>query len=630
MKEQFHFAGISNIETQTFDNSLESFHSLGINGTIRENIQNSIDARLIRINEPVKININLTNINKKDLPGIEEIEKHIMSLIGGNAYTTETIDDMKKSLKQKNIPVLTFEDNNTKGLSGADQIAEKTTYNTFAYKKGVHFEDVNNDIETVRGGSHGVGKIANNAASDIHLMYFSNCDEMGNKHIGGTIQLVEHRIKDRSYRSTGYFSGFNNNQYEPYLNEQFNPIFAKNTRGLKVVIPFVRKSYGDVKGIVRAVCDNFFLALLTDKLEVMVSDGDQIIAINKQTIQSISRDSYFYPENINNIQEITKNFTPLYIESYMTKTSVKLEILSNKNLYSFNLFFIYDELIKTGRVGIVRSMGMKILDYKVRGYIRRPFNAVLIGGPKEDEYLKTLENESHTELSVVALRNDEFKRDAKKFILNLNKKIGRIIDNEWEKSNPSDGKINTSDLLYEKEVTFKSKLEELSEKVEMLNGKQLRKKKVKEARANGYSKGQRRNPTNVIRKRKPRKLKPSVENERIVETILAPNEIVSRMTFLDKEVVQFDLNSVEGVPLIGHANLSFRVVDGEGKEHENEFDLRLNYSEIINNVGHKDYDFDNYTIFNVPIVNGMIRMTFHKKTNLSDTLKFIYKLEVLG
>ena len=38
------------------------------------------------------------------------------------------------------------------------------------------------------------------------MMYFANCDEEGNKHLGGTVQLVEHKYKDKYYRSTGYFT----------------------------------------------------------------------------------------------------------------------------------------------------------------------------------------------------------------------------------------------------------------------------------------------------------------------------------------------------------------------------------------------------------------------------------------
>ncbi len=47
----------------------------------------------------------------------------------------------------------------------------------------VTFIEEDNETENMRGGSHGVGKIACNAASDIYMMFFANCDETGKQHI---------------------------------------------------------------------------------------------------------------------------------------------------------------------------------------------------------------------------------------------------------------------------------------------------------------------------------------------------------------------------------------------------------------------------------------------------------------
>lgn len=629
MTAKFYFAKISNTETQTFDNSLEHFHSAKIGGTIRENIQNSIDAKLVDNNEPVKVLINVTKISKAEIPGIEEIEGHIQSLVGGNSYTRETIEHMNRALLTTMVPIITFEDTNTKGLSGVENLEDETTYNIFAYKKGVHFEEENNEYEVIRGGSHGVGKIANNAASDVHLMYFANCDEQGNKHLGGTIQLIEHKMEKDSYRSTGYFSGFNsNNQYVPYKNENFNSVFDKDTRGLKIIIPFLREGYTEINEIVRSVCDNFFLSLLTNKLEVLVSDDEQCIEINHESVQNISQDSKYYSENLNNIEEIKKVFTPLYIETYLNKKPIKLVVKSDADTYSFDLYFMYNEEIKTGRIGIVRSIGMKIVDYKVKNYIRRPFNAVLIGGPKEDQYLKTLENESHTELSSNSLRDRTAKKKANKFISSLNKEIGQIIDQEWEKLNPSDGKINTDDLLYEKDVTFKTKLESMSEKVELTSGKLLRKKKIKEKRGKPINKNKPdENEKKNSKNRKPKKWEPSNKEKQIKEVIIAPNEVVNRIVFSDNEIIKFDLNTIREASTFTKVNINLRVVNGDGREYE--FDLESAYSDIKNIMDSSICKFDSFTIYGVQVVNGIINLRLIKKNNRSNSLKFIYRLEVL-
>lgn len=632
VSDLFYFASITNTETQTFDNSLEHFHSAGIIGTIRENLQNSIDAKLSGSDWPVKVTIGLTDIKKEQLPGMSQLEEHIASLIGGNKYTKDTISHMQEALNRHYINVLTFEDNNTKGLSGANKLGTDSTYNIFAYKKGVHYEESDAAIEITRGGSHGVGKIANNAASDLHLMYFANCDEFGQQHLGGTIQLIEHKLGSKSYRSTGYFTEMlAGDLYKPHENTGFHQIFEKKTRGLKVIIPFLREEYASEQAIIQGVCDNFFIAILQKKLEVEVLVHDKTIMINQETVKQLINQRDYYSENLANISEIKKNFTPLYINTYLEKPLQKIEVASNTDTYTFDLRFAYNEEIKDGRVGIVRSMGMKIVDHKIPGYVKKPYNAVLIGGPKEDAYLKSLENESHTALSADALRDRSTKRNATKFLRNLNKAISEIIQSEYDKLYPTDGKVDTSSLLYEQKVTFRSKLEELSEKVELTNGKKVRKKKTGERRDPDGNKpvnpsGKKTKP----KQRKPRKLKVIEDDEIVHETIIAPTELVNRVVFTDREILQFNLKEIKEVIPNGKVNIGFRVVDGDGKEYDYEFDLKVAYSDVLDVEDGLSYDFDSFIIKNVQVLDSEIRLVLKKKNNRSSSLKFVYKLEVIA
>lgn len=262
-KNKFQFTSISIIEDATFDQSLEKFYNYGIEGTIKENIQNSLDARLYNnFEHPVNIKITLEKIHKSILPGIEEVFEHIHSLKGGNGYTQETVDYMKAQYNLNKVPVLTIEDSNTKGLTGAkkgQEFSKRDTFGIYAYKKGVHSIEEDSNKEQSRGGSHGIGKIANNAISDINLMYFANCDHNHNQHIGGTVHLIEHKLGNSYYRATGYYSDLNeNNILTPFENYENYDILKKDTRGLKIIIPYIRKEFFDSKKIVTSICDNFF------------------------------------------------------------------------------------------------------------------------------------------------------------------------------------------------------------------------------------------------------------------------------------------------------------------------------------------------------------------------------------
>lgn len=431
---EWQFSKIPNIEESNFNKILERFYSLGVAGLTRENIQNSLDGRLTDSDQPVVVKIDLGTVNRKEVPGMTSIVQRINSLEGRNGYTKETINHMKASMMDEEVRYISFEDSNTRGLTGAkygQSNSKEHTWGIYAYNKGVHFEEKDESFEASRGGSHGVGKIASNAASDIHMMFFANCDKEGEQHLGGTIQLIEHKYGDDYYRSTGYFAKLEGSKFMPYEN-RYDKVFEKSTRGLKIVIPFLRKSFYREDEIIRAVCDSFFVSVIEKKLVVHVND----LVIDDTTIDAIVADSQYYVQEIESMKKV---FTPLYVKTFKDQQPRLIEIPHANTVFKFNLYFNFDERIPKGRVGIIRTIGMKIEDFAVKNNATKPFNAVLIGGIEEDSYLKSLENESHTKISSDDLKDPELTKLAKKFISNLNKEILKVIDEEMRKHNPVDG-----------------------------------------------------------------------------------------------------------------------------------------------------------------------------------------------
>lgn len=469
------FRKIQAIEEPVFNNTLEKFYNLGIDGLVRENIQNSLDAKLQESELPVEVTISVGEMDAADIPGVDEIKQHIIALKGQNTYTRETIDHMQSEMARATVSYISFEDCNTKGLTGAmhgENCGENDTWGAYAYKKGVHQIVEDAELENLRGGSHGVGKIACNAASDLYMMFFANCDAQGNQHIGGTTQLIEHELNGVKYRASGYFTDLDGEIYIPFENH-FSPVFQKQTRGLKIIIPFLRKQYQGVTPIVRAVCDNFFVAILENKLVVKVN----ALEINKETIRDIVNNSDVYEEQDRN--EMSKCFTPLYLESYIEREPVKITIPDLEKEYHFKLYLQYDATIKRARVAIVRGIGMKIEDKKIKSYVNSPFNGVLIPmTPDEDQFLKSLENESHTELSCTHFKDPKLLKNAKRFINNIDRVMGEIFSGVIKEKNPSDGKIDTSEVIYAKERSFKRDASKDVSTVQLTKGNQNSSKEV--------------------------------------------------------------------------------------------------------------------------------------------------------
>ncbi|MCI6693146.1 MAG: hypothetical protein MR510_11825 [Clostridium sp.] len=430
-KNLWKFSIIPGIEESTFNKVLEKFYNYGISGLVRENIQNSLDGKIPNSDKPVIVKIETGIIRKEEIPGIDDIIERINCLKGHNSYTKETIEYMQKKMYQNEVSYISFEDANTKGLTGAkngQSDSKEDTWGVYAYNKGVHSEESDKTIEQSRGGSHGIGKIASNAASDLHIMYFANCDEEGNKHLGGTVQLVEHKYKDNFYRSTGYFTDVKDitdkiTKFYPYENN-FGQVFSKDSRGLKIIIPFLREQFNNEKEILKSICDSFFIAILQNKLIVDVNGK----LIDSDTIKSYINNKEYYKEELS---ELKTEFTPLYLDTYTKVNPIDLKISDMNKEYIFNLYFVYNEEISKGRVAVVRTIGMKIEDKKITGNVNKPFNAVLI--PKsniEDSFLKSLENESHTELAYEHIKDQKLQKNAKRFINNISKEISKIIENE--------------------------------------------------------------------------------------------------------------------------------------------------------------------------------------------------------
>ena len=638
-KSLWKFSVIPGIEESTFNKVLERFYDLGISGLVRENIQNSLDGKIPGETEPVIVTIKTGKVNKNDIPGLDNIKERIECLVGHNSYTKETIEHMQNKMNQDEVDYISFEDDNTKGLRGAkngQSYRPEDTWGIYAYNKGVHSEEEDSTLEKSRGGSHGIGKIASNAASELHMMYFANCDDEGDKHLGGTVQLIEHKYKDKYYRSTGYFTDIkkienNEERFYPYENT-FSEIFKKDTRGLKIIIPFLREQFNNEVDIIKSICDSFFIAILENKLEVIVNDKN----INSKTIKKYIENKKYYNQDISEMKE---EFTPLYLSTYTKKKPMQVTIEDTKEKYNFNLYFNYDESIPKGRVAIIRTIGMKIEDKKVKGNVNKPFNAVLIpDSTKEDAFLKSLENESHTQLSFEHIKDQNLQKNAKRFINNISKVMAKIIEDEIKKSNPTDGMMNTEDVLYYVENQFKQELSNCLGTVKLSSGDKEKtivkvEQDIPERKDPKDKKKKKKKP---LKKIKNKRINDESDTEQEVNEV-SPEKLttysthpdrVDRLIIRDKEYVKFDFTDSDEMKKVKLCDITLSVVDGMGVEYSNEFNMKDNYEYVIDKAtGHK-CKIENNLIKDVKVVKGNVQIELKLKENYNKALKFMYYVEV--
>lgn len=636
MSTYWKFSSIPCIEESSFNKVLERFYNFGISGLVRENIQNSLDGKLLGDSRPVLGTIKTGTIDKKDVPGLDEIKERILCLQGRNGYTKETIEHMKSKMNDEPVHYISFEDAHTKGLRGAlngQSDSAEDTWSIYAYNKGVHTEEADETVEKSRGGSHGIGKIASNAASELYMMYFANCDAEGNQHLGGTVQLIEHKYKDKFYRSTGYFTDTRQidsqtSRFYPFENT-FHEVFKKDTRGLKIIIPFLREQFNDEKEILRSICDSFFIAILQNKLEVVVNEQ----TLNSKTIKDYITNEDYYEQEV--AKGIT-NFTPLYFNTYFKQEPLHLTISDIRETYNFKLYFNYDENIPKGRVAIIRTIGMKIEDKKITGNVNKPFNAVLIPESiKEDAFLKSLENESHTELSWEHIKDQKLQKNAKRFINNISKEMVKVIEEAIKKNNPTDGVMNTSDILYVVENQFKQELAEVTATVKLNQGNkdktvvkvttniQKRKKSPHDPNANPTKR-----PNGGLKKVKPPKNEDVYEEEREKIRFNAHPDIVERAILGNKEIVRFDFSASEEVGKVKMCDIALAVVDGMGAEYTSEFSMSKSYAHAVDLATGEHLKIEDNSIKGIKIKKGIAQIKLELKPGYNKALKFVYYVEV--
>ena len=622
--EYWKFEKTNFIKERLFNPLLRRFFEYGVSGLVRENIQNSLDAKLEDFDGPVIVKIKLDEMNTNDIPGKIEIEKRVASLKPYNQFTKEAIDEMKKHIGALNCKYISFEDENTRGLSGSNlqEIKSgKSPYVAYAYSKGFHHEIEDLEREKIRGGSHGVGKIASNATSDFNMMYFANCDEKNHQTLSGTIELMEHEVNEECYRATGYFSKEVDDVYVPYDND-FSSVFKKDTRGLKIIIPYARETFFDEKKIVQTVCDSFMIAILEKNLVVYVND----LVIDSDSIEAFIFNLTFFEQEYS---EIRDEFAPLYFNTYKNLLTDQLYLYDNTDYYRFKFYFTFNTEITSGRTGIYRTIGMKIEDHKVRSNFTKPYNAILMPySSKEDEFLKSLENESHTSLDYKHINSSDLQANAKKFINNLDQQISKIIDEKLNSDIPDSEILDTSDIIYEIENKFKKDLEKKVTEVNIGNKQNKNKSlvKVSDTKEPGESQVNHDGKTeNEFKKTK--KIKKRFGNQETKEYFKINGSEVKRVVYRGFENVEIDVSKVY-IQGYKKCNIYFSIIDGMGAEYTNEVNLKSEYKKVYDLNNNTNLNFDDFGIINYHLNGPKIKMRLHLNENANLSLKYKYYLEV--
>ena len=293
MKPHWHFFPEPSPKTEGWnDPAAQHFTGDQIKGLVRESIQNSLDNHSEShisgngTEEPVLIKFDLIEINKSDIPDLDNYKKHLEWI------RDQSVDDEAKKgatealnvLGTQKVRSLKIGDYNTKGASGSDE-NESSNWHKLVQSVG------SSQKTGSSGGSFGIGKSAFLANSALRMVFFSTkCDTSQSTNFMGISRLCTHRFEKDKVQEKGYCSIDQGKAISDTT--KIPDIFKRSLPGLDVFVIGLRSELEEAfQKIVEEVCANYFAAIYEKLCEIEVRCPRKSITIKKENFENIFKDN---------------------------------------------------------------------------------------------------------------------------------------------------------------------------------------------------------------------------------------------------------------------------------------------------------------------------------------------------
>ena len=376
----------------------------------REMVQNSIDVKDEKITDPLVVTFELMEVNIDELPSFEKLKEHIEGTITycesknklNNAYNISQRE--LKFFDKDKVKILKISDYNTKGILGSEDFTkESSAWGGLVYNDGDSVKSSSSSL-----GSHGLGKGAAFAISNLRTVFYNTQDCYGNKALEGVTRQYVSYVNGQKKHYKGFYGRIGDNNVYPFLNEEineFSSIFHRTSTGSDVFViePDVAYLSDDtVKWyLIESVICNFFVAIRDGMLELVVN-GTEVNQNNlEQIINSLNN---FYEKN-----DIEKSDMLIATEQYLQSLDFSNPIIENVKEYGEIKLWLYkDNNIKWKNVAIIRKNGMFIKNLEVRYANQKFAGVVIVYGEEGVEFLKSIEDPSHMEFDPSRATSEKY------------------------------------------------------------------------------------------------------------------------------------------------------------------------------------------------------------------------------
>ena len=406
---------------------------------VREVIQNSMDAKVDGLYEPVHVAFAETQISTRIVGG-DSLRPHIAACLAAakDKRQTEAATSYANTLKilaQPTISCLCIIDSGTTGLV-------EDNWNALVIQEGIAHKS-----RPAAGGSNGIGKNAVFNVSDLQTVMYSTryLDRRKGREekLQGKSRLATHPDPTEQRAQLQHIGFYRTEDRQPLRGREIPDEFRLADTGTGIfILGFNAHCTNWARTAMAAVLDYFFFAIHNRQLvvEIQPTPEQPAIKLNHETI-----DQHF----------LTIGRSKNYAYYQAIRGCTAREVLVNAPLGTLQLYLLKGEGPR--RTACLNYNGMLITDSRERNlnYLAPPgrnfwpdFAAVIMAAtPQGDEWLRKMENPGHDAITPQQIRDTSDRRQAEAILNQARKALRDAYDSGF---NTSQYKItsNLTELAY--------------------------------------------------------------------------------------------------------------------------------------------------------------------------------------
>lgn len=451
-----------------FDATGQNFKQRPNASLLREAVQNSMDAHIIKIDmdrhesiPTVEIYFSFGSIKKSDYPEFFKLRENIKLCL--NTYSNNEdykmfynsmLENFDTNYKTE-IPFLKISDRNTTGMKYVENDL-CNPFQAFVRSSQISIKGDSNGA----AGSHGYGKAAYYLLSPIRTLLVSTMTEDGRCYFEGASIIGSHVINNHINSSVGYYDNNGGqpssdiNNHDSIQPNQIPEEFKRIEPGTDFyIMGFLPENINEIcEEMIGEALRSYWLAIYKEKISITIKPNhDTEITINKTRLSDLM-DSYF-PSSVDESKQLRALNPRPYYEAYTKQNignnqycmfSEKIPVIGNVSLYVKKCKTKFDKIVFMRKPYMLVFAATKDED---NGY----YGLFICEDPDGDKLLKRLENSSHTEWKASNFRNAAGKKypEGELALNEIKRFINTCIDKIFKKSSQNSLDIaGLSDFLY--------------------------------------------------------------------------------------------------------------------------------------------------------------------------------------